>query len=521
MEVATVQSGAVTLTGNIINNLCVGSVNGAIDLTVVGATGPYSYYWSNGETTEDISNLVAGQYEVFVTDNGGCTSTISFNVNEPTEISTTIVESDVTTCGGTDGVLTINVLGGTSPYTYDWTNDLGTSIGTTNSIVGLTGGAYTINVTDDNGCIYNANAQLSEDGGPVISLDQVTNASCNNDGAIDISISSVNPIQSMTWSNAETTEDITGLSAGYYTVNVADNAGCMSDFGVEVEPEYPDYLAICMVTVDTNTNTNLVVWEKPVTTDIDYFIVYRESSVAGQFLAVDSIDYDEESAFTDPIAYPQLRSWRYKLAVVNNCGIESASSPAHKTMHITISQGLPGTYNINWDNYEGFSFSTFDLLRHTDINGWELIQSMPITNFSYTDTPPSEIGLDYIIEITPPATCTSTKVQDHNSSRSNNTSSISAPPGGEPETDGITETTLNNSVLVYPNPSNGEFTIDLDKGLNESVTIEVYDLNGKLIKVYATSESILILDLDQFENGVYVLEVNSKTQIIQKRLIKQ
>lgn len=522
MDVATIQSSEIDITYAATDNSCAGDANGAIDLIVNGSTGPYTFYWSNGETTEDISNLYSGQYEVFVTDINGCMSTQTINIAEPAPISSEINATQTTACGSLDGDLSASIDGGVPTYTFSWTNSAGSVVGTAASLTNVGEGFYTLTTTDLVGCTHISNGVISEPGAPIVTVNELTAASCLDDGAIDIDISTLNTIQSIDWSNNETTEDISGLSAGNYSVIVTDNNGCIGNLNVNLEPVYPDFTEICMVTVDSNTTTNLVIWEKPITTEIDYFIVYRETSVAGQFLAVDTIQYEDESAFTDPVAYPQLRSWRYKLAVVNNCGVKSELSPAHKTMHITIAEGTPGTYEVNWDNYEGFTFPTFDLYRHTELNGWELLSNLPTTTFSYSDIPPSDIGLDYMITITPPSICTSTKAQDHNTSRSNTSSSILIPPGeGDNATDGITETELENLMLIYPNPSTSFFNVYLNTQINHSITVNVYDIKGSVIQTFEVNKSEFIVQLKNFEAGMYILEINTGSAIVRKQLIKK
>jgi hypothetical protein len=519
IKVATVGVGEVGLTGAVVSNSCYGEANGSIDLNVSGSSGPYSYFWSNGAGVQDIDNLLAGQYEVFVTDDNGCTSTKSFNVLEPNFFTSSMSVVSPVTCGSPTGSITALINGGTLPYTFSWQNSLGTEVSTLQNPTGLVADNYSLSVTDNNSCVYQANVSVSDPSTTVITVNSITNVSCSQNGSVDVLVSSQNTITDTLWNNGATSEDLTNVVTGQYSLQLTDDLGCISNLLVLVEGVKPEAIEICMVSVDTNTNTNLVIWQKPVTTDIDYFIIYRETSVANQFLVVDSIDYEEESVFTDPIAYPKLRSWRYKLATVNTCGVESDLSDFHKTMHITVSPGLGGNYNINWDEYEGFSYSTYVLYRHTTANGWEEIQSLPLSSTSFTDIPPSEDGLDYMVEITPPSVCQSTKVQDHNSSRSNNTSSAADGSGGEPDTDGINE---NNSlnIIVSPNPSTDKFNVRLSDS-NSEHTINVYDLSGKLIQTFKSTDTQFSIDMTSYESGIYILEVKNEQFVSKTQVVKQ
>jgi hypothetical protein len=397
---------------------------------------------------------------------------------------------------------------------FDWKNGFGIQVGTAEDLNNIGQDVYTLSVIDINGCSFETTAQVSEQGAPIITLVDVVNAGCLNDGEIDIDITSTNAA-TVLWSNAEITEDVTNLSVGTYFVNVEDDVtSCASNLVIEVSPDLPTAIEVCLVSVDTVTGSNLVVWEKPVATNIDKFIIYRETAVSGEYLVVDSSDYNVESTFTDSSAFPNLRSWRYKISVLNDCGIESELSESHKTIHIGVSLALGGGYNLFWDDYEGFAYGTFDIWRHTDIAGWELIQPLSTSNFSYFDNPSTSAGLNYFIAVTPPSLCQSTKAQDHNSSRSNNTSSVT---DSGSDTDGINE---NNSlnIIVSPNPSTDKFNVRLSDSNAEHI-INVYDLSGKLIYNFKSTYKQFSIDMTSYESGIYILEVKneqfvSKTQIV-------
>src|SRR5690606_23340559 len=110
---------------------CNGGSNGTIDLTVTGGTAPYTFAWSNTATTEDMTGLTAGTYDVTVTDANGCTTTASVTVNEPTVLSASISSQTNIACnGGATGSATVTVTGGTASYAYLWSNGATTATAT-------------------------------------------------------------------------------------------------------------------------------------------------------------------------------------------------------------------------------------------------------------------------------------------------------------------------------------------------------------------------------------------------------
>src|SRR5690606_10879556 len=96
--------------------------DGSASVTPSGGVGPYDILWSTNDTGNTISNLVEGSYTVTITDSTGCTVIEDFDIIDPAILDSSISnQSDVTVTGGNDGSATINVIGGTLPYTYAWT----------------------------------------------------------------------------------------------------------------------------------------------------------------------------------------------------------------------------------------------------------------------------------------------------------------------------------------------------------------------------------------------------------------
>ena len=107
--------------------LCYGNCNGTVNLTVTGGTSPFTYNWNNGTTTEDLSGLCIGLYCVTVTDANGCTTSCCAYVTQPTQLEASAISTNVSCHSYCNGTTSASATGGTSPYSYAWSN------GSTNS----------------------------------------------------------------------------------------------------------------------------------------------------------------------------------------------------------------------------------------------------------------------------------------------------------------------------------------------------------------------------------------------------
>ncbi|WP_165828934.1 T9SS type A sorting domain-containing protein [Flavobacterium sp. HTF] len=144
------QPNALSVSVNVLTNVsCNSGSDAAATAVVTGGTGVYTYSWSpSGGTADTANGLSAGTYTVTVTDANGCTASETFTINEPTAITATITQTNVTCNGGNDGSATINVTGGSGSYTYVWSP----AGGTADTATGLSAGTYSVTVTDANGC---------------------------------------------------------------------------------------------------------------------------------------------------------------------------------------------------------------------------------------------------------------------------------------------------------------------------------------------------------------------------------
>jgi concanavalin A-like lectin/glucanase superfamily protein/MBG domain-containing protein/type IX secretion system substrate protein/SprB-like repeat protein len=145
---------AVALTTT-TNNACNGAADGAIDITVTGGDGNYTYAWSNSTATEDATGLVAGTYTVTITDGNSCSVSLTETITEPTLIE--VIASTTDVVAGNDGAADITVTGGTGAYTFSWSNGADTE-----DLANVAAGTYTVTVTDENGCSVSQTVEVGD-----------------------------------------------------------------------------------------------------------------------------------------------------------------------------------------------------------------------------------------------------------------------------------------------------------------------------------------------------------------------
>lgn len=211
----------------VTNVLCNGGTTGAINLTPTGGTAPYTFDWGAGVTTEDRTGLAAGSYSVTITDAKGCARVVNATVVQPATLTASQGNVNNVSCnGGSNGSATVNVSGGTVPYTYDW-NGTPTGDGTA-TISGLASGVYSVTVTDANGCTAVQSFTVAQPAVLSATASQ-TNITCGGSatGSAGVTVSGGTAPYSYQWSpSGGTGATATGLVAGTYTVTVRDANLC-------------------------------------------------------------------------------------------------------------------------------------------------------------------------------------------------------------------------------------------------------------------------------------------------------
>lgn len=232
------QAVEVTFVGSVIsaeatigNVLCNGNATGSIVLQINGGSGVYTYLWTGPGgatyTTPSLTDVVAGTYQLVITDDVGNLFIGEYSITEPTAVilATSTVLNNL--CFGQAlGALTVDVTGGVGPYTYSFN---GGPSQAENFIANQSAGNYECMVTDANGCIFNAGTYTINEPAALQAADiQVVNPTNeeNTNGSISLSVTGGIEPYTITWSNGATGDTLQGLIPGSYTYLITDANGC-------------------------------------------------------------------------------------------------------------------------------------------------------------------------------------------------------------------------------------------------------------------------------------------------------
>lgn len=283
-----------------------------------------------------------------------------------------------------------------------------------------------------------------------------------------------------------------------------------------VHAQVPD-VNICLVTVDSASTHNIVVWEKPTTEEIDSFLVYRMFSDS-IYYEVGAVHYDSLSIFHDydVAADPNTDAHRYKLSTLDTAGTESALSHYHQTMHLTVSTN--GDLFWSWYKIENESnpVSFFNCYRDNDGTGnFQVVQVADGNVQAWND---SDFGLypssRYVVDVDWTTSCSASR-ENVNTTRSNLDERIGTPPSG-------IDQALINEIEIYPNPSTGPFYLKIPSRLEATSYVLWSDLGAvgyqESLPQYQTDQQVTI-DVPSIAPGMYLLEIQSNLGSITKKLV--
>ena len=218
---------------------CNGLNDGTATITTTGGNLPFTYLWSNGQTTPTATNLSAGLYSVLVTDSHNCSATASTSISEPPLLIANAVGTSPSCDGFADGSVQASALGGTAPYSYLWAIQ---GNPTNNSISNVAAGVYNVSVTDAKGCIKLTSVTLANPPAVAIAIN-TTPVLCSGDCTGTATATASNGLAPYTYqwndSQQQATPTATNLCSGTYSVAVTDAKGCPANAAAYITAPLP------------------------------------------------------------------------------------------------------------------------------------------------------------------------------------------------------------------------------------------------------------------------------------------
>lgn len=540
---------------------CFGLSDGELSISVSNGTPPYLYSWNSGQNTAQISGIPAGLYISTISDQTGCSVTLTTELTQPSKIETEIVSiEDIRCFNENNGSIKTNTTGGTPPYTYFWNNFL-----FTDDIFNLPSGQYSLQVNDKNGCEVILSG-ITVDQPPLLSgmVDSIKSAVCQggNQGYIKVSAKGGIPDYSFAWKHTlENLNFSDQLKPGIYSVTIFDQNGCKANIrNIEVpflnEPIISELELIngnkCHN--DTLAGISAEIFNGTLPLDfnwssgVQHIRNITKDSITNLPSGTYSLTITDATGCTgisEQVVISSIPTLIYQVLFTqdNECNDEEQG-----LIQLSVSGGTPPLM-VNWDN--GQNGTTLSGLQNgeyaftlTDVNECKL-QGQTIKIKSDSDIKVVEsiqhptgvnadgkICLDVIGFVAP-----LTIIWDHDSAENDKLCVENLLPGAYTATlsDGggcnvlltIVLETVNStgdvenrkySERVYPNPADQYITIDSELKLTQ---IKIFNVNGKTLYILKAPDDKNYLDISWLSSGIYIVEISNNHYTKQLKLIKK
>lgn len=483
-----------------------------------------STVWMPGNytgTVVTVTPTVTTNYSVTSTYTAtGCSYGSNFPViTVKTSPTLSVAATSTVVCSGSPVTLTAS-----GASTYTWTGGISNGV-VFNPTVTAT---YSVVGTATNSCTGKASKTITVNQLPTV----VANSSPSGPVCMGtpITLYGSGTATTYTWSGGITNGVAFPATSGIYTVTGTDGNNCSNTNTISVSAPAANAPAICMVTVDSLSINNIIIWDKTTFQNADTFFIYRDTA-NNNFCRVGKVPYSALSQFIDTARSisavngdPNITTYRYKLAYVDTCGNMSPLSPFHNTIYHYNSGSLFlwNAYQIEGQTIPVPGLSQYQL-RRDNLGGTGNYVTAATAGASSTQINDPQYATyqmtaDWRVETVWSIACTPTArqasgvqgtvVKSKSNISNNRTTHINK--------------ILDQLISIYPNPTNGKMQVRFNLNVRGKVILKVYSSLGN--EVYSVSltnptEDVPV-DLSAFDGGIYTVQLVTDAGSISKRIIK-
>ncbi len=553
---------AMSATVSNTNVTCNGANDGTAAVALTGANDPVTYTWNNGATTSEVANLAPGTYTVEVVDNTNCAAILEVAITQPEVLEANAAATGETSAGANDGAAVASPMGGSMGYTYAWSTGE-----TTQSIENLAPGAYTVVVTDANGCTDEQTVVVNAFDCAISAEPTIVHASCpgSTDGSVMLALSNGTAPYTYAWNNGGSAELIENLAAGTYTATVTDVNGCVFTEAYEVldvdnvAPQIEAENTSLALNASGSATVTLQSLNATVTDNCTSALVEISPS------AFDCSNLGEQ--------------------VVTITASDEAGNTSSTTVVVTIEDNLPPSVTCPADIVACWNENTvtYDAPVAQDnclINGgtWNLEEGLPSGStfpvgetkqlYTFTDANGNVGSCNFIVGITEPIVLNGTTVQPDVNDQGVGSINLDVSGGNQPlifiwtnesgeivgdtedlegltagtyfveivdasgcklinlegivvgNTSGTAEPAWLSGVSIRPNPTSGVAQIFFANMPDASLEISVVDITGRVLsRQHVDRQYVVRLDCTNLPEGVYLVRFHSGTEFGVRKLM--
>lgn len=465
-----------------------------ITVTVSYTGNPIYLYWSDGYVGGSRTINYSGSYQLMAFDSSWCADTsktihVALNDNY-LNISGFPNSDDIKTCKGQF----VNL------YCYSTGKIKWNTGDTTSNLFIDKSGKYFATTTSKNGCKDTSNTiKVTFIEFSSIKIKNTTDTIVCSGDSVGLELVSNLSGYKYYWYPAYkyNTNKIYAKFSGLHYVYAYDSASGCGGFsnGINVTIKTAPIQNLCMVSVDSTTGKNKLIWKKNNGAGIVSYNFYKESNFAGEYDLIGSQSYNSPSFFIDSFSNPKQRPFTYYISAVDSCGGESENSKyyAHTTLHLTASLGVSGENNLNWSDYLGlYPINTYVIYRSNKGSSFQPIGSVAASIHSYSDLNPPSGSNRYFIGIKATTECV-------DSSQIIYSNMVAF---------GILSSNSQNldKVSIYPNPATE--TIQLSN-IPKNSHVTIFNLQGQSLFEKVMLDENPTINIQNLTSGIYTIKINN------------